>query len=419
MQYIFNNYSKVYLLLNYPYSTGPVIADLDQLKADYYNNTSTLTQVIATIPNGYFTALPSLPNNVVYRARYIDAGLAGFVFSQINEKDILLQYPSDIDPNDFISYCLASVDDYIMPVSLINNQLIIENGFLNCQINNDTRVGILSFEDVGAISITPITPQMLVLAPNSSPLDFIYINANLPNPNYITLLVLNGYLVLPDKTTFYPIGNGNFALSLNNFNIVYKLLDSETRQFFNSSFISNYFQNFVPTIQMAESNPNNTINITEKDYSEFNGLIPGNMFFSTSNLSASNQNSYSLTINTSLLNTPQFVSAYMTLPNTFLVQIPTNNFVKIDQNILNTEIANTIVSDIQPTSLLVNSSSRLIDYFYSFKKGKYIITSPQMQAGNYITKFLNTNWNSFITNQRVPNDPLVRSALWWRELNFY
>ncbi len=419
IEYIFNNYIKVYLTLNYSYSSTSIVVDFDQLKENYRNSSATLSQLLTTIPNGFFTPLSGLPIYLVNRARYIDSGLAGFTFSQINQKDILLTYPGDIGPNDFISYCLTTVNDYIMPVDLVNNQLIIQNGFLNCAMNQNSRVGIISFEDVGEIIITPITPSMIVLSPNTSPLDLLYINASLPNPNYITLLVLNGYLVTPDQTTFYPTGNGNYALSLNNFNVVYKLLESETRQFFNSSFISNYFTNRGINNFNNQFDTNYSINLTEKDYVIWHQMLNNNQFFYFNSTTLKDKTNYTVEINTTLLNSPQFISAYLTLPNTFLVQIPANNLTVINQNILNTQLMNSLTTETQPINLLTGAQGKIIDYFYTYRDGKYIITSPGMYINNYITKYLNTGKLDLVTDQRRPNDPLVQSALYWKELNFY
>lgn len=419
MEYIFNNYIKVYLTLNYSYNTSSIIVDFDQLKESYRNSSATLTQLLTTLPNGFFNPVSSLPTYLINRVRYIDAGLAGFTFSEINQKDILLTCPADIGSNDFISYCLTTVNDYIMPVSLINNQLIIQNGFLNCAMNQNSRVGIISFEDIGGIITTSITPNMVVLSPNASPLDLIYINASLPNPNYITLLVLNGYLITPDNSTFYPTGNGNFALSLNNFNVVYKLLESETSQFFNSSFISNYFTNRGINNFNNQFDSNYSINLTEKDYAIWQEMLNNNQFFYFNSTTMKSKTNYNVEINTTLLNSPQFISAYLTLPNTFLVQIPANNLTVINQNILNTELMNSLTTEIQPTNLLTGAQGKIVDYFYTYRDGKYIVTSPGMYINNYITKYLNTSKLDLVTNQRRPNDPLVQSSLYWKELNFY
>jgi hypothetical protein len=92
------------------------------------------------------------------------------------------------------------------------------------------------------------------------------------------------------------------------------------------------------------------------------------------------------------------------------------------RNILNTEITNQLVSDYRPNNLLIGSQGRLVDYLYSLRKGKYIITSPHMYSNNYVelkNDFQNANKNGILTTQRSPLNPIIKSGLFWKQYGFY
>jgi hypothetical protein len=345
--------------------------DMDCLKESYRYSTQTLVQLISSLPNGYFTPLTSLPTFLLRRIRYIDAGLAGYNVNRPNTTDLQLVNPN-ISSNNFLNSCLVTVNGYIMPIVSTNGIITIPNGYLQSVTNNDTRVGIISFEDIGNITTIPITPSMVILSPNKAPSDLVYIKTPL-NQDYVTLLVLNGYLVMPDQTTFYPIGNGNYALSLSAFNISNKLVESDKHQYYNSNLISTY---------LNYNNGNDTIGLSQ-------------------------------------INTPQFISAYLTLPNTFLVQVPKSNIVINRVNILNTQLVNSIVSHLQPINILRGSQGRIVDYFYTYRDGKYLVTSPNMKIDNYVNKDISLTTDDYQSNQRVPSKPLLQSALYWEEISFY
>ncbi len=372
---IFNNYVQVYLSLNYTYSKGQVLVDFSQLKKQYRYSTQTLNQLLATIPDGYFNILPELPYFKVRYTQYMDSSLAGYTIAK-SGNDLIISNPN-IDTQDFLDFCITTVDGYVMPVSLNNNQITINNGLLQAAVNEYTKVGIVSFQDAGQILIENISLSNINLSQNRSPDDLLYIQTQLPI-GYATFLVLNGYLIASTTDAFYCIGNGLYALSLRKLGYHYKLLDSRDKQYYNYDYI-------LPFL------PQDLVNL----YSNSNNLI-------------SNK----------LISTPEFISAYLTLPNTFLLQVPMTNVIIQTKNIINTELVNSFVVQNQPKELLIGSQGKIVDYFYTYRKGKYVITSPGMFSNNYI-EFKNSPNNEYLSNQRVPNNPIIKSSLYFKSYGFY
>jgi hypothetical protein len=311
----------------------------------------------------------------------MDSQLAGYTLTA-SGNDISLSNPN-VASSNYYKYCLSSVDGFILPNSIQNTRLVIQNAFAQSQMNDYTKIGIISFENISPLEILPITSDMIVSVTNK-PLNYqLYLKTNL-NPEYVTMLVLNGYLIGPTTDGFQCIGNGLYSLNLHRLGYYFKILDSMDKQFYNY----NYILSQLPSSLTSQ-------------YSN----IPPN------------------TISVPLLNNVSFINAYLTLPNTFLVQVSNvSNIVIHNRNILNTEITNQLVSDELPKDLLIGSQGRLVDYLYTLYKGKYIITSPHMYSNNYVelkNMFTNANSNGYISRQRDPLKPIIKSNLFWKQYGFY
>lgn len=371
VDYIFNNYSKVYLSLNYTYSSGQVLADIDQLKGQYRYSTQTLTSLISTLSDGYLSTIQEIPVTPVNYTRYISADLAGYSLSY-NNNNLILNNPN-VEGSTYPDYCLTTVNGYIMPTQYTNNQIAVSMG---TNPLNYLRVGIISFENIGQITTTPITTANIVLSGTRSPSELLYLKTNV-NPSYITFLVLNGYLIAPTSGGFYPVGNSIFALSLEKLGYGFKLLESRYKQYYNYNLITEY----LPSELVGNLDPNK--------------------------------------ISIPLIKNPLFINEYLTLPNTFLVTIPATNIVLRTKNILNTELVNSIRTRVQPTNILVGSQGKIIDYYYTYKNGQYIVSNPNMTVDNYVDSHGIDASKEFISDQRIPNSPLVRSALFFKQYGFY
>lgn len=380
LEAIFNNYRQVYLSLNYQVSQPQVIADLNVFRSLYRQSQTLLGDFISSAPNGTFAPLPSLPYNYVNYVRYMDSQLAGYSLAASNGSNITLSN-NNVSTKDFLNYCLTSVNGFILPVQNVQSAISISQAFTQAQKNGYTRIGIISFENVGAIITTPLTSNMIATATNRGPEELLYLKTSL-NPDYVTMLVLNGYLIAPTTNAFYPVGNGLYALSLKQLGYQFKLLDSRPDQYYNYDYILSQLSDTLT--------------------SQYN------------NIPAS-------TMSIPLMRNIAFIQAYLTLPNTFLVQVQnaSNIIVKI-KNILNTDLVNQVVTGIQPTNLLVGAQGRQIDYLYSLRKGKFVLTSPRMYSNNYVQLSSQpSNDEGFLSPQRIPLEPLIKSSLYWKQYGMY
>lgn len=377
METIYNNYSQVFLSLNYSYATNQIYTDLNMLKEKYRTSTLTLTEVIAAAPNGYFYPLSDIPYYRVNYSRYMDSQLAGYHLTKQNN-DLVLNNPK-VSSNDFLKYCLVSINGFILPTTLVNNQITVADAYSQIVLNNNTRVGILSFEEVNPISILPITADMIFPATNRTLHDMLYIKSGLSD-QYVTMLVMNGYVIAPTSNGFFPVGNGVFNLSLRKLGYDFKLVDSLPHQIYNYNYILSQLPSSL-TSQYTNIPPN--------------------------------------TVSVPLIQTANFISQYLTLPNSFLVQVQTSNILVKSQNILNTQLECQLISNTQPLNILTGSQGRIVDYFYSYDKGKFVITSPYMHDNNYVQLKNRPIENGYISRQRLPYNAVIKSTLFWKQYGFY
>ena len=379
LEYIYDNYSHVYLSLNYTYSINQIYVDLNVFRKKYRNSQTVLADFVNNASNGFFTPIASLPIEYINYIRYMDSQLAGYSLTASGENIKLSN--TDVGSANYYKYCLTSVDGFILPNRIQNGSLVVENAFSQFQLNGYSKIGIVSFENISPISIYPIQSSNIISVTNKALNEQLYLQTDI-NPAYVTMLVLNGYLIGPTTDAFQCIGNGLFSLNLRRLGYYFKLLDSLNQQYYNYNYILSLLSS---TLTSQYSNiPPNTISIP-------------------------------------LISTVEFINAYLTLPNTFLVQVNNAaNIVVKNRNILNSEITNQLVSDEQPTNLLIGSQGRIVDYLYSLKKGKFIITSPHMYSNNYVQlKSRPLPNDGYLSRQRDPFDPIIKSYIFWKQYGFY
>ncbi len=425
---VFNNFTKVYLSLNYTYSQNQIIVDFDQLKA-YKNNNTPLSTFLQNLSPGYFNPLPSLPFIKISYSRYKDAEMAGYSInspvaqSLLNNTDIILNN-SNVYMQSAYNKCIFTVDGFIMPSTLVDDYIVIKDGLFTSMMNNYTKVGIISFEDSGNIVTQSLDSSNISLSKTRSPSDLLYINSYAID-GYITFLVLNGYLIAPTTEGFYYIGNGNYSLSLNKLGYPFKILDSRYKQYYNYDLISTFLPQSLLNQLNDTKNILNQNNDNQNSLNQNNSPLIGNPFSRcyndsynpgyTNNEDSLNANS----VNLNILNNPLFINAYLTLPNTFLLFIPANNVVVKNKNIFNSDLVNSLVLDYEPKDIMYGSQGRIVDYTYMKKDGKYIVTSPNMYINNYVDIKNQPNLPTYLRDNRIPNEALVKSQLAFKQYGFY
>ncbi len=366
MSFLYLNYTKIYVVLAYDFSINPVYIDLNIFKHKYINSSMLLSNFISSIPDGTLTSIdPSYLKNKINYVKYGDAAQAGYKVSGDNINLSLSRGSEDLTLLNNTS--LLTVNGYIHASSVVNGSVNIANGFLSAKRTQSMNVGILTFADVGVITKTPISQGNLNLDPGTDPLSLLYIQANVDDTRNVFMLSLGGYLLTQQDNLFWYMGNGIFALSLNNFGYQNKLIES------------------YKYIDMGNVN---------------------NLYDAQGNIDMSVASQYSNIIN------------YITNPNTFIISIPAKNTVIKKLNVIKTPLFNSFIEYTPPNNPLFTGEGRMVDYYYIEEDGRYLVSSTNLSSDNYNILSLGSNSTGNIDQKRNPSNPILK-RMEFKQYGFY
>lgn len=238
---IFNAYREVYLTLTANFLTEPVIVNLEVFRLKYSCSTGTLDEMFADNGTATFELVDKLPLKNTGFAHYADAFASGYnihvkgrntpVGANISqsEKVDLAMTRQDPVTNMQVVYenCLVNVNGFYHITDTDGKRLYVIDGGKSSGLSKRNAIGLLSFQDIGPIQCLPITEEMIYTqAPESHLMDKVYLKAPVSTENKAVILVLGGYLVLPEPGVFHPIGNDSFSLSLNRLPLLERYFES-------------------------------------------------------------------------------------------------------------------------------------------------------------------------------------------------
>lgn len=365
--FLFNNYVSGFIKINYTYSATPIYIDIASLKKEYMISTQTISDIIASKPDGYFKDIgPDCFNSKVNYVKYSDAVISGYSVS-LDSTDITLDRP-DFDTDYFINTTLTTVNGYIHSCNKTSdNKVSITNGALTTSIAKTVTIGILTFSDIGNIIKYPINALNVVNDITTDILTNVYIKTNIINDSgYIHFMSLGGYLIpINSNGALNYLGGGVFSLSLNKFGYLNKILESSKYCYLGD----------------VVDNNQNKLNIQ--------------------NLS----NEY-------------VVRNYLTLTNSFIFSVPAKNIITNKTLVIKQPLYNSFKVMYRPDNPLFTSTGRMVDYYYVEQDYEYLVTATNIETNNYNTYESSSASSPMMTYQRDPNEPL-KNSLVFKQLGFY
>lgn len=240
---IFQNYTKVYLTLQNSVLTQSVFIDMEVLAPLYSNYNGTLAELLILIDSTTLPTVPVLPSSSVKYAKYSDAIRVGYKIKPCLAGSIFPDnYPRDsfkdleitrtayaTDMTVVQDYCLVSVNGYYHWTDATTNAAYAYDGAITMRSSKLNHLGILSFLDIGKLT------KIKLLAENIKPVTVgttlsekinFSVEENLDDKSYI--LVLGGYLVLPQEGVFWRSGAQGFTLDINRLSYKERLFESKS-----------------------------------------------------------------------------------------------------------------------------------------------------------------------------------------------
>ena len=339
---LLSNYSKVYLTLSNPVLEDNVYLDLEAALAWIPPSTDSpsVTDWLASLGNTTLPTSDTAPETTLHPVKYADAWYAGYKAVPADYTrspgtqapagaldDLLLSKPG-IDFTTYGKYCLATVNGFVHRVGGAAEGLYVVKGNESSRIANDNHVGLLSFLDVGELTLVPITPEMVYKTnPNEAYKNFVHVKSPISLENKTVLLVLGGYLHAADKT-YRRINDRSIRIDFNNYPFPERIFESLKK-----------------------------INLSSL------GLDPP----------PTNKEQFALDD----LYSDRAIEAYVSLPQSFLVVVDTPTFYVRYQHLEKLKIPGRFVGPSVDRFPLVSGLGRFYDYFIEPEDGQYVyVTAP-------------------------------------------
>jgi len=237
---LFSTYSNVWLTLHHSASPDNVYLELnsvrEQVSATYHG--LTVPQWLQAIGNDALPTSVTMPELKLRLVRYNDAWRAGYNVKPIDrfrhddadipygEKNDLLLSKDGVDFNVNYRYALVTVNGFFHRTGASPTGLQVVDGGRTGRIANDNQVGMHSFLGVGTLDFIPITPSMIYKTIETSKFaDRAYIELPYDTEDKTVLLVLGGYLHVLDEV-YTKIGPRSLRVNFNKIALPERYFDS-------------------------------------------------------------------------------------------------------------------------------------------------------------------------------------------------
>lgn len=226
---VFEDYSKIYVVLHNPYSKKNENLFLNDILTDVNNFNGTFSEYLISIGN---KSLPTKKGDIVLKtkvAKRSDFVKADWKMKPISQdgdptanehgsnKTWLYIEKQGVDPIDFYKHAMVSVNGFYHFLDASEQGVWIAEGMKTALKSNDNHLSVLSFREIGELKYIKITDKMIYKTNDSVPLyEQCYIDLNLDTTNKTIILVLGGYLHVADTQVFKRVGLNTIKIDFKN-----------------------------------------------------------------------------------------------------------------------------------------------------------------------------------------------------------
>lgn len=225
---MYQTYEKVYVTLTNPLYQNPVYLDMDTVRTLIPKSVpgTTIPIWLASLGSKALPTFTSAPSFKTYTVLFRDAWQAGYTIQPTDidaalDTDIpvgaltdLLLTRAGTDYDYMYQNALVTVNGYIHRTGASPQGLYVEGGMSTARICRDNQVGVLSFENLGKVTLVPITDSMIYNDPDTEPYShFVYVNIGQSLAQKSLLFVMGGHLHCMDEA-YQIIGNGLIRINM-------------------------------------------------------------------------------------------------------------------------------------------------------------------------------------------------------------
>lgn len=238
---VIQNYSVVYAILTNPFLPKPVSLNLNAILPTITNQHQTFNAYLSSLGSKALPTSTSIPSINTKYARYQDGFKAGYTIQPIgttqslqygatiaNKPDLLLT-KKGVNYTTLFQSCLVSINGFFHMTDTDNKTgLWVTNGMKSCVQAKKNKLGLLDFQDLGKLTMIPITGSMIYKQNTSQALaNRAYINVGQDLTNSTVLVVIGGYLHVLDHKTFKLVSNESIMIDFNNYPLYERYYESK------------------------------------------------------------------------------------------------------------------------------------------------------------------------------------------------
>lgn len=238
---LFTTYYRVWVYLQNPlYGTKTLYLNVEDLKPllGLKTYSQSLPDWLTGIGN---MALPTtfvVPNLTLKPALYQDAWDAGYSVDiidstrsldeplpELDKHDLYLTRP-DTNYNQFERHALVTVNGYFHRSGTIEDGIAVLKGADTWRKGNDNQIGIYSFNNVGQLTVLPITSDMILEPTAGQTLSqYAYVALGPVTQGKSVCFVIGGYLHAMDGT-YTHVGNGVYRIDICKLPLLKRIFES-------------------------------------------------------------------------------------------------------------------------------------------------------------------------------------------------
>jgi hypothetical protein len=384
---IYDTFSKVYVELSLPALPQNIYIDLDSLRAEFSSYAGTLNDLLVTLGSRTLETVPQLPNTEIKFVKYSDAIRARYKvdickiglnlpdnYPVDGKPDLVLTRPAyETDLTLIHSHCLVTVNGYVHMTDTDGTKAYVVDGGKTLQRSRMNKLGIMSFLDVGRLTKVKILPADISGQTPAGDLynrTFFTVNRDLTRKSCI--LVLGGYIVMPEAGVFWQTGTSTFAIDWTKIPHVERIYESEK------------------TLDLSAL-----------------GL----------NVDPANPNLFSLPEMTS----DATLIKYLTMSQSFLVIVDKEYLLTKKVAIKHSNMPGMFTAYQDPTYPLFVGHGKLAEYWktYEGESQRWSVTVADSYYQNFIISQQNTNNLNLVNNNQVPERSFYNSRGLMLEISGY
>ena len=366
MQQIFNLYRKLFLQLNSNLLAQDIVVDFEIFRTEHSASTELLADMLQGLSNSALQTVPALPSYTAKRATFNDMFRAGYKVqatrpglapdstSPIYERTELRITRNQTDMQRFHDHCLVTINGFFHQMETDGKYCYVPHGNKSAILSKDSQMGFVNFENIGKVKTVQITEQMIYKQNADSFLSKrVFIKMPEDTTGKTVLLVVGGYLYLPDGQTFTKAGETTYCVDFNHVPLLERYFES-----------ANYLDMGALNLEKNIKFPNQ-IKISD------------------------------------FLSDAKFTK-YLTLPQSFFVIIDTPEITYERHFLRKNSFVGRYISPTEPKSTLMTGLGKVSEYWKEYGDNQWVLNVGQAYDMEYVAHTVLPGDISYMTDNTVP-----------------